>query len=237
MTAFLALVYRKHLIAQGVGLNLQDNHLKFATEQINYVLEDNPLNISYMVGYGSNYSQVAHHQSSHGSSTNNIYALQLPRHMLYGGLAGGPNAYDNCTGDRASFASTEVSTDINAGITGALAGLVDAYGIVSNETDPGFPPPSATYRKLYVKATLETQQPSDLATGLHVVVLNETAYPPQASDGLKFRYFVNLKEVFDRGLTLDDVIVETYWTGGRRGPPALPGCSLYLLYRGFIRRC
>ncbi|MEJ2694283.1 MAG: glycoside hydrolase family 9 protein, partial [Candidatus Thiodiazotropha sp.] len=214
MTAFLALVYRKHLIEQGMGADLQENYLKFATEQVNYVLGDNPLQMSYLVGFGVNFSQVAHHRAAHGSSTNSINEPPLPRHVLYGGLAGGPDAQDGYTDNRGDFARTEVATDMNAGITGALAGLVDAYGITGNQADPDFPPAGPDYRELYVKAKLNTQQPTDLATGLEVVVVNESAYPPRDSDGFKFRYFVDLKEIFDLGFTLDDLVVETYWTEG-----------------------
>lgn len=213
-TALLALIYRKHLQEQGVGQTLQDSYLKFATEQMNYVLGDNPLNMSYVVGFGDNYSQYAHHRAAHGSTTNSIGNPSLPRHVLFGGLAGGPGANDGYTTSRSAFVMTEVATDMNAGMTGLLAGLVDAYGIAGNEPDPSFPPAGPEYREIYTKALLKTQQPADLATEVLVTVVNESAYPPRHSEGYLFRYFVNLKELFDQGYTLDDVVLETYWDEG-----------------------
>ncbi|MBI5557197.1 MAG: glycoside hydrolase family 9 protein [Deltaproteobacteria bacterium] len=210
-TAFLALVYRKHLLAVNLGPQLRENYLKFATEQVNYVLGDNPLHMSYMVGFGAQASQVAHHRAAHGSSTNDIHNPELPRHVLYGGLAGGPASDDSYTDDRNAFTMTEVACDINAGITGALAGLVEAYGIAGNEPDPGFPPASPHDDELYVKARLKTKQNAGVGTGVEVSVVNESAYPPRQSDGLMFRYFMDLSEVLDQGLhTLDEVNVDVY---------------------------
>lgn len=102
-TAFLAMVYRKHLVEQNAGAQLQENYLKFATEQINYLLGDNPLDMSYLVGFGSNWSQYAHHRSSHASTTNDIYDPEFPRHVLYGALAGGPDIDDSYTTDRTNY--------------------------------------------------------------------------------------------------------------------------------------
>ncbi|MDH3326943.1 MAG: glycoside hydrolase family 9 protein, partial [Gammaproteobacteria bacterium] len=128
MTGFLALVYRQHLISKNSSPVLQENYLNFATEQANYVLGDNPLGMSYMVGFGNKWSQVANHRASHGSSTNNIYDPMIPRHILYGALVGGPNIDDTYTEDRANVSLTNVSNDTNAGFNGLLAGLVDAHG-------------------------------------------------------------------------------------------------------------
>lgn len=214
MTAFLALVYRNHLIDQNMGPLLQENYRKYATEQINYALGDNPLSMSYVVGFGDLWSQVAHHRAAHGSTSNSIYNPAIPRHILFGALSGGPAANDSYTDDRANFAMTEVAIDMNAGITGALAGLVQVYGLTGNEVDPDFPPPASPVDEMFVRAVLKTNQPTTLATQLEVVVVNESAYPPRGSDGLLFRYFVDLSEVFERGYSLDDVILETYQDEG-----------------------
>lgn len=211
VTAFLALVYRKHLLASDTGGQLQENYLSFATEQINYVLGDNPLQMSYLVGFTPVSSQVAHHRAAHGSTTNDIHDPVLPRHVLYGGLAGGPAADDSYTDDRSDFVMTEVACDINAGITGALAGLVDAYGTMGNEPEADFPPPGPNYDEFYVKARLKTNQDPTVGTGVEVSVVNESAYPPRATDDLVYRYFLDLSEILDQGLhTLDEVVIDVY---------------------------
>ncbi len=213
-TAFLAMLYRKHLVEQGVAPALQENYLKFATEQTNYVLGDNPLGMSYMVGFGDNYSQVAHHRAAHSSTINSIYNPVLPRHILFGGLAGGPASDDSYTNSRSAYTLTEVATDMNAGLNGLLASLVDAYGANGNMPDQSFPPASEPLDEIYIKATLKTQQPSDLASEVQVTVINESAYPPRDSDTLKFRYFVDLSELYALGFTEADLVLETYWDEG-----------------------
>ncbi|MDH5300412.1 MAG: glycoside hydrolase family 9 protein [Gammaproteobacteria bacterium] len=210
-TAFLAMVYRKHLQQLNVGQQLQENYLRFATEQVNYVLGDNPLGMSYMVGFGDNYSQVAHHRSSHGSTTNSLSNPAIPRHVLYGGLAGGPSKADTYTTDRSSFAMTEVATDMNAGFNGVLAALVSAYGIEGNRPDANFPPAGPHYDEIYLTAKLQTKQVSELGSGVLVTVVNESAYPPRHSNAYRFRYFVDLSEIFQAGYTLNDVILDVYW--------------------------
>jgi hypothetical protein len=128
MASMVALVHRKFLVEQGKQPEFQAELADFAETQMNYVLGDNPQNLSYMVGYGENWQLYAHHRSSHGSSRNDISDPELPRNILYGAIAGGPAADDSYSTDRADFPMTEVATDMNAGLTGALAGLVDIHG-------------------------------------------------------------------------------------------------------------
>lgn len=218
-TAFLALVYRRHLARLGGDPLAQQNYLNFAAEQVNYVLGDNPLGMSYMVGFGSIWSQTAHHRASHGSTTNDVAYPLLPRFVLHGGLAGGPRLDDSYTGDRNEFSLTEVANDINAGLNGALAGLVDAFGPAGNEPDANFPPPSPAIDELWVRARRVDQQPQTLGTQVEVTVVNETAYPPRATSGLVFRYFVDLSELAALGLGPADVTVETYRNEGAGAAP------------------
>lgn len=218
MTAFLALVHRQHLGTGGDPV-LRQSYLNFATEQLNYVLGDNPLGMSYAVGFGPVWSQVAHHRASHGSTTNNVAVPALPRHVLYGGLAGGPRLDDSYTDDRNEFSLTEVATDMNAGFTGALAGLVQAYGLAGNEPDAAFPPPPAPVDEIFAEARLVSQQPANLGTQVEVSIVNETAYPPRATSGLVFRYFIDLAELQTVGLSAGDVVVDTYRNEGAGAAP------------------
>ena len=210
MTAFLALVYRKQLAQQEERPDLQENYLRFATEQLNYVLGDNPLGMSYVVGVGPSYSQVAHHRAAHGSTTNSVASPELPRFVLHGGLAGGPTLDDGYTDDRNEFQLTEVACDMNAGLNGALAGLVDAWGIEGNAPAAGFPPQSPAYDEIFATAILRTQQPASLGTQVEVIVVNETAYSPRFTADLRFRYFVDLSELLAAGFDVEDVVIETY---------------------------
>ncbi len=237
MTAFIALVYRKHLVAQAGDPNAIESYLNFATEQVNYVLGDNPLDMSYVVGFGDRWSQVAHHRASHGSTTNDVSNPALPRFVLYGGLAGGPKLDDGYTDDRNAFSLTEVATDMNAGLNGAFAGLVDAYGLAGNEPDPDFPPAQPAYDEVFATARLVQQQPASLGTQVSVTLVNETAYPPRITDGLVFRYFVDLSELAGSGRTASDVGVDVYRNEGAGVSPLRRwknSASIYYVEGSFV---
>lgn len=123
-TAFLAFVY-----ADTVDQN-KDLYRNFAVRQINYILGDNPLKRSYMVGFGSNPPVNPHHRGAHGSLNGDINDPAVNTHILYGALVGGPkqpddNAYAD---DRTDLHGNEVALDYNAGLTGALARMAMTYG-------------------------------------------------------------------------------------------------------------
>ena len=61
----------------------------FAKTQVDYVLGDNPLGQSYVVGYGDKPAHNAHHRTAHASWKNDIYTPVQNRHTLYGALVGG----------------------------------------------------------------------------------------------------------------------------------------------------
>jgi endoglucanase len=235
-TAFLMLVYRDHLIEQNMYPNRQQSYLNFATEQVNYVLGDNPClevgidpcgrtqqrngferlyGMSYIVGFGDRWSQSAHHRGSHGSTSNSPADPVLPRHILYGALAGGPRTNDTYSFNRNDFGLTEVATDMNAGINGALAGLIAAHGLEGNIPDPDFPPPAPPILEAYAEARIKHQQSETLGTQVEVTLYNNTAYPPRSLDNLRFRYFVDLSEILSREYNLSDVHVNTFHNQGR----------------------
>jgi len=133
-TAFLALDY-----AGVVGdAAKRDRYERFALSQINYILGDNPRGGSYVVGVGANAPRNPHHRAAHDSPTFNIDVPLDNRHELTGALVGGPASADDFdwVDDRHDYVRNEVSTDYNAGYTGALAAIV-AYA------DPSYVPPTA----------------------------------------------------------------------------------------------
>ena len=101
----------------------------FATGQIDYILGDNPRNSSYVVGFGDNSPQRAHHrgaagtQSGDGSSTPND-------NILFGALVGGPSAADDFSYNdvRNDWITNEVGISYNAGLSGALVQQYDNLG-------------------------------------------------------------------------------------------------------------
>jgi len=122
-TAFLALVY-----AQTPGAKNPGRGQEFATRQIRYMLGENPRRSSYVVGFGRNPPKQPHHRAASGVQS--VNAPGPNRHILYGALVGGPSAPNDAAYEdrRENYITNEVSLDYNAGFTGALAALVQAYG-------------------------------------------------------------------------------------------------------------
>ncbi|KAI8767221.1 endoglucanase E-4 [Biomphalaria glabrata] len=130
-SAFIALV------AADSGINAA-SYRKWAVEQINYLLGDNPHSggcYSYEVGYGSKYPLQPHHA---GASCPNKpatcdwsqFSSTAPNpQTLHGALVGGPDQYDNFHDVRSDYIHNEVADDYNSGFQGALAGILHLQAI------------------------------------------------------------------------------------------------------------
>ncbi|KAH9613999.1 hypothetical protein KSS87_007239 [Heliosperma pusillum] len=107
---------------------------KIAQKQVNYILGENPMGLSYMVGYSDKYPQRIHHR---GSSLPSVKAHPQPiackdgsvyfnssepnQNVHVGAIVGGPGIDDVYVDDRADFRKSEPTTYINAPFVGALA--------------------------------------------------------------------------------------------------------------------
>ncbi|GER46854.1 endoglucanase [Striga asiatica] len=106
-----------------------------AKTQVDYILGENPMKMSYMVGYGTNYPKRIHHR---GSSMPSMYVQ--PQHIgcgdgmqqyfhssspnpniLTGAIVGGPDSNDQYKDQREDDAQSEPATYINAAIVASLA--------------------------------------------------------------------------------------------------------------------
>ncbi|XP_057988651.1 endoglucanase 8 isoform X2 [Hevea brasiliensis] len=138
--SFLLLVYSLYLnqanklIYCGNVVANSSRLVEMARSQVDYILGSNPLNMSYMVGYGQKYPQRIHHR---GSSLPSID--QIPEHidcqggsayfnsdkpnpnLLIGAVVGGPDMEDSYADSRADFVHSEPTTYINAPLVGLLA--------------------------------------------------------------------------------------------------------------------
>ncbi|KAE8038507.1 hypothetical protein FH972_011009 [Carpinus fangiana] len=141
---FIATVYSKYLIkannasVQCLGGIVQPSELiAFAQSQVDYILGKNPKKMSYMVGFGSNYVQQAHHR---GASIESIkknnkavtckggFDLYFNRaepnpNVLDGAVVGGPDENDGYTDSRSNFQQAEPATVNTAPLVGVLAHL------------------------------------------------------------------------------------------------------------------
>ncbi|MEJ6951302.1 glycoside hydrolase family 9 protein [Natronospora cellulosivora (SeqCode)] len=104
-----------------------DEALKeFAHSQIDYILGDNPEDMSYLIGYGERWPKHPHHRAANGYTYADGDNQKEAIHVLLGALVGGPDLEDNYIDDVNQYQYTEVAIDYNAGFVGAVAGLINA---------------------------------------------------------------------------------------------------------------
>lgn len=96
-------------------------------KQMQYILGNNPMNRSYLIGYSSNYAKNPHHRASSGLSYSNMQSEHA--HVLYGALVGGPDKNDYHVDSTNDYKYNEVALDYNAPFMGALAGLYVLRGM------------------------------------------------------------------------------------------------------------
>ncbi|KAF7073796.1 hypothetical protein CFC21_078739, partial [Triticum aestivum] len=141
--SFLLLTYAKYLTKSSHTVNCGDisvgpDTLRLqAKKQIDYLLGDNPMKMSYMVGYGDRYPQRIHHRGSSLPSIKDhpermackdgtpYYDSSSPNpNPLVGAIVGGPGEDDAYGDDRADYRKSEPTTYINAPLVGVLAYFV-----------------------------------------------------------------------------------------------------------------
>ncbi|KAK6970552.1 endoglucanase A-like isoform X2 [Biomphalaria glabrata] len=120
------------LVAAESGIE-SDKYRKWAVEQINYILGDNPHDggcFSYQVGYGTKYPLHPHHRGSSCPDRpapcdwNNFNSTAPNPQVLVGALVGGPDENDIYEDKRDDYVTNEVATEYNAGFQGALAAII-----------------------------------------------------------------------------------------------------------------
>lgn len=120
--AFLAQLYND-------TVKEDSRYSKFANDQVDYILGDNPAKFSYMVGFGDKYSVRSHHRGSAGSQPLND-SLTPNDHILYGAVVGGPRYVDDYSHKdlRNDWITNEVGTSYNAPLASALIQQYDNLG-------------------------------------------------------------------------------------------------------------
>jgi endoglucanase len=221
--AFLALAYADLL---GPAHPLYARYHGFAKRQVDYALGANPRNSSYVCGFGTNPPRNPHHRTAHGTWTNNPTGVPNPSvHTLYGGLVGGPDAQDDFSwsDDRNLFMRTEVATDFNAGLVGALARLAQEFG---GNPLPNFPPVESPGLETFVDARIQDNQPS--FTTIQALIRNRSAWPARVLTQASFRYYFTLEP----GVTPAQIQVSQFTSecGGNAvsGPTLLSGSTYFV---------
>ncbi|WOK98216.1 hypothetical protein Cni_G06926 [Canna indica] len=145
--SFLAVVYSDYMLTSRTpalecsGKTYSPADLRnFARSQVDYILGDNPMKISYLVGYGSNYPQQVHHRGASipvdaTTGCNGIRWLNSSEpnpNVAVGGLVGGPFKNDSFIDSRNNSMQTEPSTYSNALLVGVLSGLLTTSSAVTS---------------------------------------------------------------------------------------------------------
>ncbi|KAK9074551.1 hypothetical protein SSX86_007149 [Deinandra increscens subsp. villosa] len=137
--SFLLLAYSNYLSHANRNVPCGDSTASpallksLARRQVNYILGDNPMEMSYMVGYGPRYPQRIHHRGSSLPSvrvhpahigcqagSQYFFSPDPNPNVLVGAVVGGPNTTDAFPDSRPFFQETEPTTYINAPLVGLL---------------------------------------------------------------------------------------------------------------------
>ncbi|RWR85937.1 endoglucanase 24-like protein [Cinnamomum micranthum f. kanehirae] len=146
-SAFLAVVYSDYMLTSQTptfscsGKSYTPSDLrKFAMSQADYVLGDNPMKLSYLVGYGSDYPLQVHHRGASIPTDANtgckgftwLESTSPNPNVAVGALVGGPFLNDSFIDVRNNSMQTEPSTYNGAVIVGLLSGLVTTSSVVQS---------------------------------------------------------------------------------------------------------
>ncbi|KAJ1696446.1 hypothetical protein LUZ63_004958 [Rhynchospora breviuscula] len=144
---FLLNTYAKYMASSGHTFSCQNVLIKsstiraFAKKQVDYILGQNPLGISYMIGFGTFYPKMVHHRGSSLPSISShpahigcndgfqyFFSGNPNPNLLIGAVVGGPDQNDAFSDSRTDYNHLEPATYINAPLVGSLAYLAGRYG-------------------------------------------------------------------------------------------------------------
>lgn len=188
---------------------------KWADSQMNYCFGDNEEGLSYVLGMGEKSPTAIHHRTASGIHDDHWNELGQEEssegwqteyaHTLYGALIGGPDNEGKYGNYKVSdFQYTEVAVDYNAGYTAALCAMIDDYG---GETLADFPQPETPkWAEWEIAAVLNGS--GDSYTEIKAWAMNHTAWPTRVAKNIKYRYYFDVSELIEAGLSVDDITVK-----------------------------
>ncbi|WP_455530092.1 glycoside hydrolase family 9 protein [Ruminococcus sp.] len=189
----------------------------WADKQMNYCFGDNEAGLSYVLGMGEEWPQAIHHRTASGIHDDHWNELGQKSggtegwqteyaHTLYGALIGGPDSKGSYGNYKVSdYQYTEVAIDYNAAYTAALCAMIDENG---GSPDASFPPSETpTWAEWAVSAVINGT-PAASYTEIKAWAMNHTAWPARVAKDVEYRYFFDVSEVIENGLSVDDIKVE-----------------------------
>lgn len=193
---------------------------EFAKKQIDYILGDNDITYKenekqtvlagrngthgprcFLCGYDETYSVMnPHHRAASG-----LTMAEDPRqqkHILWGALAGGPDAKDAHSDSTNDWRENEVTIDYNAAFVGACAGMYEVYGTDDMKVTENFPPEDSnggdeTEGSGYWVEALGLDNRNDDNTGAIEVTLKVYSGFAKPSKDITVRYYIDASEVKD----------------------------------------
>ncbi|PON99476.1 Glycoside hydrolase [Trema orientale] len=147
-SAFLAVVYSDYMLTSQTEMLYCDGESykpedlrKFAMSQADYVLGQNPMEMSYLVGYGGSYPQYVHHRGSSipidaktgcRDGFKWLYSPKPNPNVAVGALVGGPFFNETYIDSRNNSMQAEPSTYNTALLVALLSGLVTSSSVVQS---------------------------------------------------------------------------------------------------------
>ncbi|MBP5432730.1 glycoside hydrolase family 9 protein, partial [Ruminococcus sp.] len=196
--------------------SLASKYNTWADKQMNYCFGDNEEGISYVLGMGTKWPQAIHHRTASGihddhwnelgqkSGGNEGWQTEYA-HTLYGALIGGPDSKGSYGNYKVSdYQYTEVAIDYNAGYTAALCAMIADNGGTPLADFP--PTETPTWDEWQVAAVINGSGNS--YTEVKAWAMNHTAWPARVAEDIEYRYYFDVSEVLESGLTIDDITVE-----------------------------
>jgi hypothetical protein len=238
-TAWLAFLASDTIFKDDAALSSKYN--TWGKGQMDYIFGDNGLKMSYVLGMGDNQPTAFHHRTAsgvHDDHWNNLGKAPSTdptgdnwqteyAHTLYGALVGGPDKSGKYTNDVGQYEYSEVAIDYNAGYTAALCAMVQDYG---GTTDPAFPPKEEPKWAEWEVAAVINGTPGTCYTEIKMWAMNHTAWPARVQKDIEVRYYFDISEILEAGLTVDDVKVEgksQQYGAGEAGHATVTGPHLY----------
>ena len=197
-TSFLMLMYIDS--SDNIDPLFKSRCEKFALTQMNYILGMNPLNTSYLNGFGNKYFEHAHHRGAHGSWNNSMFSPSKNRNRNYA-LIGGPALDDSFSDDIVNFGQTECCMDMQVGLVGTSIALVKRF---NGNPVRNFPPPESVDQEYFISGKIAQSSSSSVQYNFQIEA--RTGWPPR-SEQLCFRYYLFLP----KNESINNIQIDSYY--------------------------
>ena len=214
---FCALVYDKYQNGKDLYDESHPDYYfsDWALGQMEYVIGDNPINRSYVVGYGDNAAKYPHHRAASGLTMAEDTAEH--KHVLWGALVGGPDEDDQHNDVTADWIYNEVTIDYNAAFVGAAAGLYARYGTPDMKPEENFPPAEKeddtalfSGNEFWVSGYC-SDSPESTGAGVTKLTFFVNTDCLEAHTDISVRYYFSIKEFENnKGIPSSFVLQKTY---------------------------